>query len=372
MSFLVNASNLHVGGGVQVAVSFISELYFQKQFNFSIVCSTIVRENLPQDLDTDKFVSFKVIDVFGLSKLDRTKKEYFEGFDVCFTIFGPFYPRIDAKYHICGFAQPWIAYPNNDVYSKLSFFELLKNKLRFSVQNILFKSYDRLVVEGEHVKASLISRGYNDSDISVVSNCVSTIYDDESKWADIDFDYSQLEYDFTLGFIGRPYPHKNIEILHKVNEILKIDFGLKINFLFTFSGSEMKKLGFDKLKNFHTVGVINTNQCPNFYKSIDALIFPSLLECFSASPIEALKTSTTVIASNYPFVRDVCKDAAFYFDPLNPNDIAKVINEVCIENNVRESKKLLGKKIVDVLPTAEDRAASYADIIFKTYNEIGK
>ncbi len=369
---IINATNLHVGGGVQVATSFIYSLYKMNCKDITIACSTTVLSNLPKDFEQSLFKDFIVLDVHGFSGFFNKKIErIFSGYDVCFTIFGPFYARVRSQKHICGFAQAWIAYPNNGVYSRLSAADSLKNKLKFSIQNIFFKYYDKLVVEQEHVKNALINRGYNGSSISVVSNCVSTIYDEKSQWAQMDFNYSELKYDITLGFIGRPYVHKNIEILEEVNRILINHFGFNVNFLFTFSELEMRALGFDKVDNFHTVGAINVNQCPNFYKSIDALVFPSLLECFSVSPIEALKTNTTVIASNYLFVREVCKDAAFYFDATDSQDIAKVINNAFLNQDMRNEKKLMGTKIVEELPTAKDRATSYLDIIYKVYDEIG-
>ena len=49
---LINASNLHVGGGVQVATSFISELLDLEDINLkdiTIICSSSVVNNLPKN-----------------------------------------------------------------------------------------------------------------------------------------------------------------------------------------------------------------------------------------------------------------------------------------------------------------------------------
>ena len=332
-------------------------------YSISILCSSSVKKNLPKDFDFTIFDSFEKLDVHGFKLLSSNDRKKFQGFDICFTIFGPFYLGVKVQKHICGFAQPWIAYPHNDVYPMLNFKSRLVTKLKFFVQSAIFKSYDRLIVEQNHVRNALGKLGYNHEKISVVSNCVSSIYDNDNNWQPLVYDKNILTENITLGFIGRPYKHKNIQVLSKVNEILISKYKLKCNFLFTFTADEMELCGFSRKKNFHTVGVVTASQCPGFYNLLDALIFPSLLECFSAAPIEAMKMNTTVIASNYPFVKEVCESAAYYFNPLSAESIAESIFNAFSNNELRVEKKQLGRKLVNELPTAKNRAESYLKII---------
>lgn len=368
---VINVANLHAGGGVQVASSFLFELSklvrdTREQLEITVMCSQKVYNNLPSDFYENVFNHFEILNIHGLSLLSRKVKEKFSGFDVCFTVFGPIYFKPDVKFHICGFAQPWIAYPDNYAYSQLSLKEYLKNKLKFTIQSQLFKRYDHLVVEQQHVSDALCKLGYTQKNISVVSNCVSSIYEDTNRWVPLEADDNFFNEKITLGFIGRAYPHKNVSVLSKVNEILISKYKMKCNFIFTFTESEMNSCGFSNHSNFHTVGEISATQCPSFYQMLDALVFPSLLECFSASPIEAMKMKTTVIASDYPFVKEVCGEAAFYFDPLSADKIATSIYNAFSNNELRENKKLLGLELVSSLPTASDRASAYLDII-KSY-----
>lgn len=365
---LINASNLHAGGGIQVASSFITELFYIAKYSkqgdsISVICSDAVNVNLGSDFDKSVFEAFNVINVMGISKVNSNEKKLFDGFHTCFTVFGPFYFKPNCKKHICGFAQPWIAYPDNVAYPKLPFKEYIKYKIKFKIQSLFFRRYEHLIVEQKHVKYALGKLGYNPNNISVVSNCVSSIYDDNSNWLPLTFEDSRLIEDITLGFIGRAYPHKNLSVLTEVNEILIAKYQMKCNFLFTFSKAEMKSCGFSEHRNFHSVGEISSRQCPAFYKRLNALVFPSLLECFSASPIEAMKMNTTVIASDYPFVKEVCGEAAFYFDPLSADEIAASIFNVFTNKELREEKKALGRQLVNLLPTAKDRAVSYLNII---------
>ncbi|MFA0254814.1 glycosyltransferase [Vibrio breoganii] len=368
MKLLINASNLHVGGGVQVASSFLYELSLllksQKYSDdISVVCSDTVYKNLPLGFDKGVFNQFNIINVCGLNGPSVKVKKKFAGFDVCFTIFGPLYFSPKVKVHICGFAQAWIAYPKNIAYQTLTLSDWFKCKIKFMIQSYFFRHYDKLIVEQMHVKNALEKIGYANQNISVVYNCVSAIYDDNSQWLPVDFDSSKFTNNIVLGFIGRPYSHKNIMILNQVNEILVSKFGMHCDFIFTFTDIEMQQCGFSSKSNFYSVGEINIAQCPAFYDLLDALLFPSLLECFSASPIEAMKMNTTVIASNYPFVKELCGDAAFYFNPLSANDIARVIFNVFSNKTLIEEKKRLGNKLVSELPTAKERAVSYLNII---------
>ena len=365
--FLINASNLHFGGGVQVASSFIYELsLLLKVENLNVItvfCSKKVRDSLPFDFDDSVFKEFEVIDVFGKSRPTKSLQKKFNGYDVCFTVFGPFYFSPKVKKHICGFAQPWIAYPKNDVYKRLSLLEFLKNKIKFKIQSFFFRRFDLLIVEQKHIKNALCKLNYKPDEIRVVSNCVSSIYEDKTQWLPISFDKGNLVNEVTLGFIGRPYPHKNVAILNEVYDILVNKFNMRCNFVFTFTKEEMELCEFEGNRDFHTVGEIVAAQCPSFYKLLDALVFPSLLECFSASPIEAMKMNTTVIASDYPFVREICDDSIFYFNPLDAFDIAAQIHSTFSDNLNRLEKVKLASELVGNLPTSKNRAISYLNII---------
>ncbi|GKR20525.1 hypothetical protein KAM467_35690 [Aeromonas caviae] len=364
MSFLINASNLHNGGGVQVAASFISELPNLSSYidlkKLSIICSSSVDLNIPSSVDRSLFRSYDIVNIKGFNKPDSNVKNLFDGFDKCFTVFGPIYFDIEVNEHICGFAQPWIAYPKNSVYSKLSVIEKIKSKIKFLIQKQYFKSYDKLVVEAEHVKNSLMSLGFK-NDINVIGNCTSPIFNNKLDWLDltIEIDNDGIP---LIGFIGRAYPHKNIDILKRVNTILEEKYSFECAFLFTLNEQEMKAMGFDLVHNFYTVGEIKLGQCPFFYNRIDALIFPSLLECFSASPIEAMKMKVPVIGSNLPFVTEFCQDAGFYFDPLDPDDIARVIYNTLTSPELIKCKVNRGVEIINSTSTSHDRATKYINL----------
>ncbi|PCD87711.1 glycosyltransferase [Vibrio mediterranei] len=367
MKILINASNIHTGGGVQVASSFISELREilknDTQYSVSVIVSSQVERNLPKLLNKEVFADFTVLDIFGLSLFNLGHIQSFSGFDVVFTVFGPFYLPLRTKKHICGFAQPWIAYPKNDVYPKMNFPTKLQYKAKYLLQSLFFRTYDLLVVEQEHVKIALVDQGYNKDNIRVVSNCVSSVYDTPSEWARIEELPEPNSKSLTLGFIGRAYLHKNVSILKDVQSLLCDKYNIHVSFLLTLKSCEMRQHGLEGVPGFYSVGAITVEQCPSFYNAIDALVFPSLLECFSASPIEAMKMSTPVFASNYPFITEVCRENAYYFDPLDADSIAKSIYGAYIHSEGMISKRNNALEMVNKMPTARDRALEFFSLI---------
>ena len=99
MKILINASTLVVGGGIQVAHSFINELSKNNEDNFTIVCSTQLLKQIKIELFSEKFkfVEYNMsISVFGLftgknKTLDTLVKKKIIYKIVFFQFFGPAY-----------------------------------------------------------------------------------------------------------------------------------------------------------------------------------------------------------------------------------------------------------------------------------------
>jgi len=64
------------------------------------------------------------------------------------------------------------------------------------------------------------------------------------------------------------------------------------------------------------------------YRTASALVFPSLYEGFGLPPLEAMACGCPVATSAAASLPEVCGDAAEYFDPLSPADMARAITAV--------------------------------------------
>lgn len=370
---LINASNLHVGGGVQVAASFISELRRMSDLGdgveFRVYASSEVHANLvAAGFDENGPFSYEVLDVHGLGAVRRESARRFTGFDLVFTIFGPVYLPFRVQNHVVGFAQPWITYPDNEVYARLSLKRRLFTFLKFFVQWQFFRKADRLVVELGHVKHRLeLVKGFEVKRIDVVPNCVSALYFDDSKWSPVPV-VADLEPDvIRLGFVTRDYAHKNLDFLPRVGRELARISGKRYRFYVTLNEHEWGSRSAEFKEFVTTVGPLTVAQCPPFYRAMDAVIFPSLLECFSATPLEALAMRRPLFASDRGFVRDVCAEHAMYFDPLDPASAAAGIVDWFERKSQDEQSAHVerGYRHLLSLPGSRERARAYLEIIEK-------
>ncbi|PRD68390.1 glycosyl transferase family 1 [Malikia spinosa] len=367
---LINASNLHTGGGVQVATSFIHEIsqLGSCDLNLTIFASTAVTNNLKK-INSPSLQSLKIttIDTFGISGFFSKLNSELVNYKIIFTIFGPNYLRSKKQIQIVGFAQPWII--DKSAYQIFSIKDKFNWMIKYAIQALFFKNADKLVVELEHVKHGLIKAKIADEkSIEVVRNCISSLYLNANSWEPIENRINKNN--FTVGYVGRDYPHKNTNILPFIKEILKNKYALDVDFCVTLTNNEWLNKTSDFKKNIINIGELSVSQCPSFYQAVDAVIFPSLLECFSATPLEAMVMRKPLFASDRGFVRDVCKDFAFYFDPLNPESAADVI-ATYIKKRIRNDTDRLEKARAHVLQfsNARGRAERYLDIIRNTLEE---
>lgn len=363
---LINASNLHVGGGVQVATSFIYELSVLELSELShlhiLVSSEVSKELSRINIDTAVFGRYEVFDNYGLKAFTAKINKEIKYYDVVFTVFGPNYLREKAKKEVVGFAQSWMLNFNNPVSNKMSF--LSRNILRFKffIQWLFFLRADHYVVELEHVKKSLVDKkGVDSKKISVVYNTVSSLYKDKSKWRPVLIKKNQEG--LSLGIVTRDYPHKNINILPLVAQALEAKHNLKVHFYTTLNDAEWSTKDAFFKKHVSTVGSLSPDQCPSFYEQVDGVVFPSLLECFSATPLEAMVMSKPLFASDRGFVRDVCGDHAVYFDPLDADDIALNIANYFKADTERADQLQQARNHALSFSSARDRAEQYLEII---------
>lgn len=374
-TLLINCANLHSGGGLQVAVAFLSDLNNHdilsarlgpKVWKILWVSSKVFEQlNVTlTDLET-VFDSVKVVDLKGLRAMYRSPSILNIKPDLIFTVFGPNY-MFGGKYRITGFAQPWIIYPSRRVYSKFSGLMMkLRTLIKFELQWLTFKREDRLVVELPHVKAALVNyRHFCPSKVSVVSNSLNPhILSTDVHSCELASDTCSLGLEF--GLVSRAYPHKNIDFAINIIGHLRRNYSLDARLHLTITESEAADL---KLKDYPFVinhGPVTLSRLPNFYSQIDHVIFPTLLECFSAIPLEAFYFEKTLFCSDLEFMKDCAVDHAIYFTPYDVDAATKVVAEFLALTNEKEllARVAKAKAYVLNLPSSIDRTTQFVEII---------
>ena len=75
-------------------------------------------------------------------------------------------------------------------------------------------------------------------------------------------------------------------------------------------------------------GRVSFDELVALYRTAAALVFPSLYEGFGLPPLEAMACGCPAAVSSATSLPEVCGDAAEYFDPLSPTDMARAIKAV--------------------------------------------
>jgi glycosyltransferase involved in cell wall biosynthesis len=375
MRILINASNCKKGGSVQVATSFINELGNYKDFfkdkEVSLCVSNAVHANL-MNLNSDLSFAFEYkrfdmnfFKIFSLSALFFFNSR----FDLIFNVFGPQYVPSLRSIRIDGFADVGLI---EDKSKKNNTF---KNKFRHLVKWFFYRNTDAFIVELENVRKKLCTKfSFPKERVYVVENSISSVFLNSDLWSKINLNFENKEA-LKFGYVASDYPHKNHLILNDVHKKLEKDFGIKVKFFLTLDKISWKKKEKFLKDSCVNVGPIKLSQCPSFYEEMDAVIFPSLMECFSSGPIEALFMKRPLFASDRDFIRETCAEYAFYFNPSSADDIAKCIGSYFKEKrslNLKEGFFDEGRDHVLKFSSSKKRTEKYIKIIDDLLSDIKK
>jgi len=355
---ILNFSNIKLGGALQVALSFLMELNENEINRFKIIVSQEIFDELI-------FLEFKFLNklkIYNSSIFKFLKTSFLPHFreaNLIFTLFGPFYGFSKAK-KITGFAQAWILFPDNLVSQNSSIFNKLKWRIKFNIQKSFFKKDDILIVETDVSKKLLIQNLKNEN-VVVVKNALNKVFLDYMP------KIKEKENIIKIGVIGRNYLHKNLKILPEIYDLLRGVYNQKISFYVTLTQKEFSNMSISFREKIENYGTLKIYECPEFYKKMDLIFFPSLLETFSATPLESLYMKKPFICTDLPFNKGFLEDYAFYCNPNDVKNSAKIISnviELLNSNDISLINKLnLGSEYVKKNYESIDRTSAYLKII---------
>jgi glycosyltransferase involved in cell wall biosynthesis len=143
-------------------------------------------------------------------------------------------------------------------------------------------------------------------------------------------------------FVGNIEPKKNIAVLLQAYKILQnkgIPHKLVLVGKRTWKSIDVFR---DICGNFGPddvilAGYVDRNELPFIYKMASAFVFISLEEGFGFPALEAMASSTPVVASATGILKEIAKDAFCVADPQNPRQIAEAICLVLNDQQLRQS-----------------------------------
>lgn len=157
-------------------------------------------------------------------------------------------------------------------------------------------------------------------------------------------------------YIGNAYPHKNLGNLVKAIKILNTK--CKQNLASQSPGNQNAILAISSARNIFTqkienlikkenagdfvklLGFVPDDKLGNLLINSSAFVFPTLSEGFGLPGLEAMGVGTLVLASNIPVLKEVYKNNAIYFDPINPEAMAEVMKKTLEMSESERGKKI--------------------------------
>jgi glycosyltransferase involved in cell wall biosynthesis/2-polyprenyl-3-methyl-5-hydroxy-6-metoxy-1,4-benzoquinol methylase len=170
------------------------------------------------------------------------------------------------------------------------------------------------------------------------------------------------------------YAHKNIDILLDAAERLPKFSSRAAKCVITVAPGQhpgarrllerLRQRGLEgKIEN---IGPVPSRMLPSVYQGADALIFPTLLESFSRTYLEALHFGLPILTSDRDFAHNLCQDAAVYFDPLDADSVARAMALVMEEADLRRRLVENGLRVLAQSPTWDEITARFVEVLERT------
>ena len=368
MKFLINTATVLTGGSMQVALSFIEECkkYPENTYHFVLsptIASKFNSNDYPQNFifydisfrPATRFFSFK-----SQSKFFKELETMINP-DIVFTTSGPSYWR-PKNIHVIGYNLAHYIYPDSPFFKKISKF----SKYKWKLKGLLFKHLynndaDVYIVQTTDVNERLKKWLNNNKPVYTVSNTCSNHYlrpvTSNNKLP------PKKDSEFRLLLFSGYYLHKDFEIIQMIIDRMNDEQRNSIRFILTIENKVYKKLFPEPYRtNVINVGSINPDAGPSLYKECDAMFLPTLLECFSASYPEAMAMEKPIITSNMGFAKSICEDSALFFEPRNPDDALKKINDLFHNIDMQKELIIKGKARLNSFLSPEERAKEFLRI----------
>lgn len=158
---------------------------------------------------------------------------------------------------------------------------------------------------------------------------------------------------FKILFPSFYYFHKNFPVLFEAAVELRKMNVLNVKFVLTIKPEDMPQKEMEKaakiIKDFNLsqdiifMGSVPYPKMPRLYKSVDAVVFPSFAEACPNPLPEAMAFGVPIVASDIPVHRELCQDAAIYFNVYNAKDLAEKI--ILLSGNEHLRKQLAANGI---------------------------
>ena len=224
-------------------------------------------------------------------------------------------------------------------------------KVFFRLAAASFRNADGIVTPSTVTAIAIISRfAVDEKKLKVIPHGLEKRFLEEVPAAELmaTRKRSNLPASFLL-FVGAQEPRKN---LVRLVEALKIIHRCGFQIALVLAGppgedSAVIRAKAESLGISHwvmTTGYLSDSEIRNIYRLATAFVMPSLCEGFGMPLIEAMASRVPVAASRVSAMPEVCRDAAVYFLPDSPEDMAEKISSVIRDEDLRNELIAKGRE----------------------------
>jgi len=161
----------------------------------------------------------------------------------------------------------------------------------------------------------------------------------------------------TLLYVSEYADYKNITLLLETIRVLARSGDPGIRLVTTADPAQFRKVELvsrqcDRELAAHSLvapyvrftGSVPYERIQKLYQEADIFVFPSLAESFGHPLVEAMATGLPVLASELAVHREICGDAAMYFDPFDSQSLAKLLLQIRADSEMRSRLSGAGRR----------------------------
>ncbi|MBK9322821.1 MAG: glycosyltransferase [Bdellovibrionaceae bacterium] len=319
---IVQASNIHEGGGLVLLKELLPELCKSAQVTLFVDARFLSNNKI--SMQNTANLNVVSVNPTIICRLKSEFQMYFlskhnpEATVFCFGNLPPLLPiknRVLLYFHTVLYFKPFLL-------TKKRFFLKIKHLIERAWLTWGLTSVKEVIVQSSFVKESF-EREFGFSNITVFPFTPTTSVDDNTS------PQSSTDKNIDFVYLAAGTAHKNHDNLIKAWNLLAHEQIFPTLHLTIDSRYSKILSAIEASKNSHKTNIINHGMIPHnqamvLYKKAKAIIFPSICESFGLPLLEAKSLDIPILASELDYVRDLV-DPIESFDPNSSKSIARAV-----------------------------------------------
>lgn len=370
MALLIDLSSIRGGGGLQLALNFIS-LLNKEEFSERKLFILASAEVGP--LTSSQFTVIGVVPnsawrrfLFEYIKLPALLKKH--EITAIYSFFGAGLPIVGGRRSVVNVAYPIICYPDSPYWSRVPAFQKAK-KIIWNLVRVRRIAGATVIVCETPVMGRRIQKRVGPIMPPLVIPPAASEFINDTPVSDAleRIRKSPTLLTRVLVLSGLAF-HKNVWRLYEVALCLRAR-NISVRFVCSFSREDfidhvkhcarLNNIDYSALGFFEFRGPVSPEKIGEMYSDCGSLINISDLESFSNNYMEAWRASVLLICSDRDFSREICRETALYCEPHDPQSVADAIARMVGSSDDEFALRLRrGKELLAKLPTQSQRASA--------------